>query len=87
LIIRTQGGKKSGLDQIRVSLDVSQEMQFTGHDREEIYEWVGNRFVSTATREKKLLAGGLTGEMHVQDGEFGFGSSDGRGGGGIVRYR
>lgn len=36
-----QGGEKLGLDQIRALLKASQEVQFTGHSQEAIYEWVG----------------------------------------------
>jgi len=36
-----QGGEKLGLEQIRALLEASQEVQFAGHGREEIYEWVG----------------------------------------------
>jgi len=36
-----QGGEKSSLEQIQGLLEASQEVRFTGHSREEIYEWVG----------------------------------------------
>jgi hypothetical protein len=41
LIIRMQGGEKLSLEQIRALLEASQEVQFAGHSREDIYEWVG----------------------------------------------
>jgi len=36
-----QGGEKLSLEQIRALLEASQEVRFTGHSREEIYDWVG----------------------------------------------
>jgi transposase len=36
-----QGGEKLGLEQIRALLEASQEVRFTGHSREDIYDWVG----------------------------------------------
>lgn len=36
-----QGGEKLSLEQIRALLEASQEVRFTGHGREEIYEWIG----------------------------------------------
>ena len=35
-----QGGEKLSLEQIRALLEASQEVRFSGHSREEIYEWV-----------------------------------------------
>ena len=36
-----QGGEKLSLEQIRALLEASQEVRFSGHSREEIYDWVG----------------------------------------------
>jgi transposase len=36
-----QGGEKLSLDQIRALLEASQEVRFTGHSRDDIYDWVG----------------------------------------------
>ena len=36
-----QGGEKLGLEQIRALLEASQEVRFTGHSRDDIYDWVG----------------------------------------------
>jgi predicted DNA-binding transcriptional regulator AlpA len=36
-----QGGEKLSLEQIRALLEASQEVHFTGHSREDIYDWVG----------------------------------------------
>ena len=36
-----QGGEKLSLEQIRALLEASQQVRFTGHSREDIYEWVG----------------------------------------------
>ena len=36
-----QGGEKLSLGQIQALLEASQEVRFTGHRREEIYEWIG----------------------------------------------
>jgi len=36
-----QGGEKLSLEQIQALLRASVEVRFTGHSREEIYEWVG----------------------------------------------
>lgn len=36
-----QGGEKLSLEQIRALLEASQEVRFTGHGREEIYDWIG----------------------------------------------
>lgn len=35
------GGEKLSLEQIRALLEASQEVEFAGHSREDIYEWVG----------------------------------------------
>ena len=31
---------KLGLDQIRILLEVSEELRFTGHSRKDIYAWI-----------------------------------------------
>ena len=36
-----QGGEKLSLEQIRALLETIQEVRFTGHSREDIYDWVG----------------------------------------------
>jgi hypothetical protein len=36
-----QGGEKLSLEQIRALLEASQEVRFTGHSREDIYDWIG----------------------------------------------
>jgi hypothetical protein len=36
-----QGGEKLSLEQIRALLEASQKVHFTGHSREDIYDWVG----------------------------------------------
>ena len=36
-----QGGEKLSLEQIQALLDASEEVRFTGHNRTEIYEWIG----------------------------------------------
>jgi transposase InsO family protein len=36
-----QGGEKLSLEQIRALLEASQEVRFTGHSREDVYDWVG----------------------------------------------
>jgi nucleoid-associated protein YejK len=38
LIVGIQGGEKLSLEQIRALLEASQEVHFTGHSREDIYD-------------------------------------------------
>lgn len=36
-----QGGEKVSLEEIQALLEANQAVRFTGHSREDIYDWIG----------------------------------------------
>lgn len=69
-----QGGEKLSLEQIRALLEASQEVRFTGHSRDDIYDWVGKTlrehdYVKQGREAKGLLrsyVAKMTGQSRAQ---------------------
>lgn len=60
LIIRMQGGEKVSLKQIRALLEASQVgVRFTGHSRDDIYDWVGKTLREHDSVKQRWGAKGL----------------------------